>query len=82
MKISIIKSKKEKETFDLARSVGVNVIELSQSEDVDKTIEELINNDCKNIILTNQVAGFSEDIIKKYVNSKEINIFIAPSKRK
>jgi len=81
MKISIIKSKKEKETFDLAKSVGVKVIELTQNEDVDKTIEELINNDYKNIILTNQVAGFSEDIIKKYGTSKDINIYIAPSKR-
>ena len=81
MKVSIIKSKKEKNTFELARSVGVKVIELTKNEGVDNVIAELIKNDYKNIILTNQVAGFSEDIIKKYGNSKDINIYIAPSKR-
>ena len=60
----------------------MNVIELEQNEEVDSKINELVKNNYKNIILSNEVAGFSEDIIKKYSNNKDINIYIAPSKRK
>lgn len=35
---------------------------------------------CDTIIVTNEVAGFSEDIIKKYNKNKSINIIIAPNK--
>lgn len=59
----------------------MKVLELEKNEEVDIKIEELIKDDYKNIILSNEVAGFSEDIIKKYSNSKDVNIYIAPSKR-
>lgn len=59
----------------------MKVVELEQNEEVDNTIKELIENDYKNIVLSSEVAGFSEDIIKKYRNDKNINIYIAPSKR-
>lgn len=32
------------------------------------------------IILTNEVASFSEDIIKKYNKNENINIIITPNK--
>ncbi len=81
MKISLIKSTKDKNSFNFAKGIGMKVVELEKNEEVDEKIEELIKNDYKNIILSNEVAGFSEDIIKKYGNSKDINIYIAPSKR-
>ena len=80
MKISLIKSVKDKESFTLAKSFGMKIVELKNNEDVDIKIQELINNNYKSIILTNEIAGFSEDIIKKYRTDKNINIYIAPSK--
>ena len=41
---------------------------------------ETINDDYKTIWITNELAGFSEDIIKKYKRNNSINIIIAPNK--
>lgn len=82
MKISLIKSSNDKESFIIAKGLGMNVIELKDNEEVDLEIKRQIKNDCRNIILSNEVAGFSEDIIKKYRVDKNVNIYIAPSKRK
>lgn len=35
---------------------------------------------CDTIIVTNEVASFSEDIIKKYNKDESISIIIAPNK--
>ena len=59
----------------------MKVIELEQNDEVDNTIEVLIQNNCTSIVLSNEVAGFSEDIIKKYKNDKNVNIYIAPSRK-
>ena len=82
MKISLIKSKNDKESFNFAKGIGMNVIELNKNEEIDSTINELVKKNYKNIVITNEVAGFSEDIIKKYSYDKDINIYITPSKRK
>ena len=81
MRISLIKSKKDVQSFNLAKSFGMNVVELEENEEIDEKISELISNDCTNIIITNEVAGFSEDIITKYKTSNNVKIYIAPSKR-
>ena len=83
MKISCIKSNKDNESFSFLKSIGCNVIELNDNslENVDNEINNLINERYKTIILSNVVAGFSEDIIKKYKNKEDINIIIAPRKR-
>ena len=78
VKISLIKSNRDKESFNLAKGFGMKVVELEQNEEVDNKIKELIEADYKNIVLSSEVAGFSEDIIKKYRNDKNINIYIAP----
>jgi len=80
MKISCIKSNNDSQSFNFLKSIGCNIIELSDLENVDNEISNLIDNKCKTIILSNVVAGFSEDIIKKYRNKEDINIIIAPSK--
>lgn len=82
MKMSLIKSKNDKESFNLAKSIGMNVIELDDNERIDDEIKKLIDLNCKSIVISNEVAGFSEDIIKKYKYDKNINIYITPSKRK
>ncbi len=82
MKISCIKANNDSQNFNFLRSIGCNIIELSDPENVDSEITNLIDNKYKTIILSNVVAGFSEDIIKKYKNKEDINIIIAPSKNK
>ena len=58
----------------------MNGYKLDNPEDVDKVMENMINKNYNTIILSNDIASFSEDIIKKYKNNKDINIII--SKRK
>lgn len=81
MNFFCIKFAKDRDSFNFARVIGMKVLELEKHEEVDERIDELVKNNCKNIILSNEVAGFSEDIIKKYSNDKDIKIYIAPSKR-
>lgn len=81
MKVSYIKSKNDLESFKIPKILGINVVELENVEKVDENINELVNKKYNTIVLSNEVAGFSESIIKKYYNSKDINIIIAPSKR-
>ena len=80
MKISLIKSKNDSNSFKMFKGLGFDVIELDDLEKTDIEIDKLVNEKYKTIILTNEVAGFSENIIKKYNKSDEINIIIAPSK--
>ncbi len=82
MKISLIKSKNDSNSFKMFKGLGFDVIELDDLEKTDIEIDKLVNEKYKTIILTNEVAGFSENIIKKYNKSDEINIIIAPSKRR
>ena len=80
MKISWIKQEKDNKNFSIAERLGMDVHRLNNPEDVDKTMENLIKQNCNMIVLSNEIAGFSEDIIKKYQNNKEINIIISPRK--
>lgn len=78
MKISWIKYEKDNRDFRIAERLGMDVYRIKAPEEVDSKMKELINYDYKTIILSNEVAGFSEDIIKKYQNNKDINIIISP----
>lgn len=80
MKISWIKYEKDNKSFKIPESLGFNVLRLKDPEETDKTINELIQQNYKTVILSNEIAGFSEDIIKKYGKDKSINIIIAGSK--
>lgn len=80
MKISCIKSDKDNESFNFFKSIGCNIIELKDLDKVDNEIKNLVDEKYKTIILSNDVAGFSEDIIKKYRKTEDINIIIAPRK--
>jgi len=82
MKISWIKQEKDNENFKVAERLGMEVHRLSNPEEVDKTMEKLANQNYNMIVLSNEIAGFSEDIIKKYQNNKEINIIISPRKER
>lgn len=80
MKISWIKDEKDNKNFAIAERLGMNVYRLENPDKVDEKIEELVREDFHTIILSNQIAGFSEDIIKKYKKNKDINIVISPRK--
>ena len=80
MKISWIKYEKDNKDFRIAERLGMDVYKIERPEEVDNKMKELVNDNYKTIVLSNEVAGFSEDIIKKYQNNKDINIIISPRK--
>ncbi len=78
MKISWIKYEKDNKDFRIAERLGMDVYRIESPEEVDNKMQELVKHNYKTIVLSNEVAGFSEDIIKKYQNNKDINIIISP----
>ncbi len=81
MKVSWIKYEKDQESFRLPQALGLEVITLKDLEQTDETMRKLIQKHYDTIILSNEVAGFSEDIIKKYQKDKDVKIVISFSKR-
>lgn len=80
MKISWVKYEKDNKNFKMPEALGFEVFKLKDPEETDKKIEELIVKEYRTVILSNEIAGFSENIIKKYSKNKEINIIIAGKK--
>lgn len=80
MKISWIKYEKDDLSFKIPEKLGFDVFKLVEPEQADSKIKELINKRYDTIILTNEIAGFSEDIVKKYSKDRNINIIIARDK--
>ena len=60
----------------------MDVYNIENLEETDKKIKELIDQNYSTIVLSNEVASFSQDIIKKYKYTENINIIIAPTKIK
>lgn len=77
MKISWIKTKNDTESFKIFQNLGFDVYSLEDPENTDKKIGELIKNNCKTIILSNEIASFSNDIITKYKKQDDVSIIIA-----
>lgn len=80
MKLSWIKYEKDDKSFRLPEALGLDVFKLQDLEQTDNTIKKLIKQHYDTIILSNQVAGFSEDIIKRYQKDKDIKIVISVDK--
>lgn len=78
MKVSWIRAKGDNKNFEILKNLGFNVYSMDEPENTDKKIEELVNNDCKIIILSNEIASFSSDIITKYSNQEDVSIVISP----
>ena len=80
MNISWLKTKNDNKSFRIFENLGFKVYNLEEPEETDKKIAELINNNCKTIILSNEIASFSEDIITKYRKMDDISIIIMAGK--
>lgn len=81
MKISWIKCKKDENSFEFIKYLGGKVYEIEEPEDIDEFMRKIYKKEnCKTIVISNELASFSEDIIKKYNNNTELRIIIAPSK--
>lgn len=80
MKISWLKYEKDKDSFKMPEALGLDVYKLHDLEDSDKMLEKLINEDYKTIIISNDVASFSENIIKKHDKNPNIKIVISIDK--
>ena len=66
MKISWIKYEKDESSFKIPENLGFDVFRLQDLEKTDETLKKLIDNKYHTIIISNDVAAFSEDLIKKY----------------
>ena len=64
----------------MAEKLGMRVERLSEPEEIDNKMAELVNEKYDTIILSNELAGFSSDIVKKYQNNPDINIIIGTRK--
>ena len=82
MRVSFIKFKQDKDSFKTWKGLGFEVIELEDLEQTEYEIQNLIQHQYDTIVVTTQVAGFSEDIFKKYNKKDDIRIIITPNKRK
>ena len=80
MKISWVKYKKDDVSFRMPERLGFDVFKLEEPEKTDDKIKELINKRYDTIIITNEIASFSDDIVKKYSKDRNINIIIARDK--
>jgi len=78
MRISCIKYSKDNNSFSFFKAIGANVIELEDLEKTDEELGKLIEDKYKTIFISNEVAAFSEDIIKKYNKNDDIRIIITP----
>lgn len=80
MKITWIKYEKDDKNFRIAEKLGMDVNRIKNPEEVDSKIAELASKDYDTIVLSNEMAAFSGDIIKKYKQNNDINIIISPRK--
>ena len=79
MKISFIKYEKEN-NYQIPRLFGINVEEIKEPEQIDEKIEELKRKEYTTIVISDELASFSENIINKYKYDNNLNIIITPSK--
>ena len=59
----------------------MDVYDINNLEETDKKLKELVDKNYNTIVISNEVASFSGDIIKKYKAKENINIIIAPYKK-
>ena len=79
MKVSFIKYKDDKNRYKIAKMIGMDVFEINQPEEIDKQIEELEKQEYNTIFIPNNLASFSDNIVRKYKNTENLKIIITPT---
>ena len=59
----------------------MDVFEIIDPEKIDEKIEDLKNEKYDTVIITNELASFSNNLINKYKNDDTMKIIITPNKR-
>ena len=77
MKISWLKYEKDDKSFRLPQALGLDVFLLQEPEQIDDKLKELVKKHYDTFVISNEIAGFSQDIVKKYAQNKEIKIIIS-----
>ena len=77
MKISWIKYEKDYRSFKLPETLGFDVFRLQDLEQTDGLIKKLVQQNYDTIVISNEVASYSSDIIKKYPKNKKVKIVIS-----
>ena len=80
MKISFIKYDKDKESYKIAKGLGMDVFEIDNPDKIDEKIDELKANNYTTIFIPNDLASFSEKMQKRYKNDGRVSIIITPTK--
>ena len=80
MKFVMLKGCNDKKSFRVFETLGAEVEQIEDLEKTDDKIKELVCRNYRTIVMTNEVASFSESIIKKYNKAEDIKIIITPSK--
>ena len=78
MKISWIKLAEDNQNFRVPEKLGMHIEKLQFPEQVDEKLAELVKENYDTIMITNELAGFSEDMIKKYSEDETVRIIISP----
>ena len=65
MKVSYLRSGKDKKSFRMMKGLGFDVYEIEDLEKTDETLHQLIDRQYDTIFMTNEVASFSEDLVKR-----------------
>ena len=81
MKIILMKSANDNKSYRIFEKLGIDTCRLEDLEKTDEKLTEFVKEKYTTIIMTNEVAGFSENIIKKYKKSENVNIYITPDKK-
>lgn len=77
MKISFVKYEKES-NYKIPKLLGMKVEEIQEPEEIDETIKNLKKEKYTTIVIPNELASFSQDIINKYKYDNKLNIIITP----
>ncbi len=78
MKLSWIKLEEDDQNFKVPEKLGMHIEYLKAPEQIDEKLAELVKEEYDTIMITNELAGFSEDIIKKYYEDETVKIIISP----
>ena len=78
MKLSWIKLTEDDQNFKVPEKLGMHIEYLKAPEQIDEKLAELVKEEYDTIMITNELAGFSEDIIKKYYEDETVKIIISP----